>query len=151
PLVDHHEIAVLDVVVDHRLAMHAQDKIVRTAEKVLELETLFLCDRLGRRAGGDATEKRQTARLRPDIKELNRTCRKTFPLDQASTPVNVNLSILYNSTEGKLFSRYFRRLGRVQIGNPGPQRRRRECRHADRGRIPTAVVCRNYGRLTGSP
>src|SRR5216684_3395046 len=59
-ILDHHKIAIADLLVDHRVAPHAQHVGVALAGKILRYGNRFVgCDGFDRKAGGDIPEKRQ--------------------------------------------------------------------------------------------
>src|SRR3954469_22043983 len=54
-LADHHEVAIIDVAVDHRLAFDLKHKRVRSREHLMNIESLILRFGGQGRAGGDET------------------------------------------------------------------------------------------------
>jgi len=75
-------VAVVDVVLDHRLAAHLEGVVLGAGEQRVEVEALVVGDRLDRGAGGDGTEQRQAVRRPLVIDQLDGPRREALAFDQ---------------------------------------------------------------------
>ena len=71
-MLDHDVIAVLDVAVDHGIAMHLQDEAVGAAEERIDFEAFVLLGGVDRGAGSDGPQERQPLSGRAVIDEFGR-------------------------------------------------------------------------------